>query len=63
MFGPSVKLDRELYDRLKRVAAAAGYATVDEFIIHLLEKAVRDAEEAESEDAIRQRLQGLGYIE
>ncbi len=63
MFGPKVKVERELYERLKSVAVSLGYATVDEFVTHLLEKAVADADEAKSEDAIRKRLQGLGYIE
>ncbi len=63
MFGPKIKLDADLYERLKTVSAAAGYATVDEFIVHLLEKAVADAEDAESEAEVRKRLQGLGYIE
>jgi hypothetical protein len=63
MFGSKIKVDPELYARVKSVAASAGYATAEEFVVHLLEKAVADAEEAESEAAIRQRLQGLGYIE
>ena len=63
MFGPKLKVERELYERLKSGAASLGYATVDEFVTHLLEKAVADTDEAKSEDAIRKRLQGLGYIE
>ena len=58
-----LKVERELYERLKSGAASLGYATVDEFVTHLLEKAVADTDEAKSEDAIRKRLQGLGYIE
>ena len=63
MFGTRIKVERELYERLKNTAVSLGYSTVDEFVTHLLEKAVSDAEEAESEEAIRKRLQGLGYIE
>ena len=63
MFGPKVKLDRDLYERVKNVSAASGYASVDEFVTHLLEKAVSDAESAESEAEVRKRLQGLGYID
>ena len=40
MFGGStvkVKLDRDLYDRLRKVADVAGYATTEEFITHVLE--------------------------
>jgi len=36
MFGlgktQSIKLERDLYDRVKKIADVAGYATVEEFI-------------------------------
>jgi hypothetical protein len=35
---------------------------VQEFITHALEKELAQLEEADSEDEIRKRLQGLGYI-
>ena len=64
MFGSStkVKLDRDLVDRLRKVADVAGYATVEEFITHVLEKEMLHFEDAGSDDDIRQRLKGLGYI-
>jgi len=63
MFGPKVKLDRELYERLARCAEAAGYSSTEEFIRHTLEKAAAAIEEADSEEEIKKRLQGLGYID
>ena len=63
MFGPKVKVDRELYERLERCAEAAGYSSTDEFIRHTLEKAAAAIEEADSEEEIKKRLQGLGYID
>ena len=63
MFEPKIRLDRDLYARLKSVAAQAGYSSVDEFVVHLLEKAAADAERAQGKEEIRKRLQGLGYIE
>ena len=63
MFGPKVKLDRELYDRLARCAEAAGYSSTDEFIRHTLEKAAAAIEEADSEEEVKKRLQGLGYLD
>ena len=63
MLGPKIKLDRNLYERLARCAAAAGYASTEEFIRHALEKAAAIAEEAETEEEIKKRLQGLGYID
>jgi metal-responsive CopG/Arc/MetJ family transcriptional regulator len=62
MFGSKVKLDRDLLARVKRYADIAGYSSVEEFITHALEKELAQLEEADSEDEIRKRLQGLGYI-
>ena len=63
MFEPKVKIDRNLYETLKRAAQIAGYSSVDEFVIHILEKAAAEIEEAHSEEEVRKRLQGLGYID
>ncbi|MBM4149384.1 MAG: ribbon-helix-helix protein, CopG family [Lentisphaerae bacterium] len=63
MFGPSVRLDKALAERLEQAAAARGYATMHEFVRHVLEEAVRDSEETQSEDEVRHRLKGLGYLE
>ena len=63
MFGPKVKIDKELYERLARCAEAAGYSSTDEFIRHALEKAASAIEEADSEEDVKKRLQGLGYID
>jgi uncharacterized protein (DUF1778 family) len=63
MFEPKIKIDRGLYETLKRAAQAAGYSSVDEFIVHVLEKAAAEIEQAQSEEEVRKRLQGLGYID
>ena len=63
MFGPSIKLDKELYDRIKRCSDAAGYSSPKEFIQHVLEKELSKFEGAESDEEIVKKLQGLGYIE
>ena len=63
MFRPKVRIEKELYARLKRVAEAAGYSSVDEFIRHALEKAAAAVEEADSEEEVKKRLQGLGYLD
>ena len=65
MFGGStvkVKLDRDLVDKARKVADVAGYATVDEFIAHVLEKEMLHFEGAKSDQDMRERLKGLGYI-
>jgi hypothetical protein len=66
MFGlgknQSIKLERDLYDRVKKIADVAGYATVEEFVAHVLEKELIHFEDAKSDDDIRNKLRGLGYI-
>ena len=59
---PKIKLDKDLYSRVKKFAELAGYSSVDEFIIHALEKELAQLEGAEDEEEIKKRLQGLGYI-
>ena len=60
--GPKIKLDKDLLARLKKVSDTAGYATVDEFIVHILEKELQHFEDAESDEDIKNKLRGLGYI-
>jgi len=63
VFGSNrIKLDKELMTKLRRYAAIAGYASVEEFVTHALEKELSKLEGAESEEEIKKRLRGLGYI-
>ena len=57
-----IKIDKELFNRIKKYADIAGYSSVEEFITHALEKELAKLEEAESEEEIKKKLQGLGYI-
>ena len=58
-----IKLENDLYERVKRVSEAAGYSKPEEFIIHMIEKELSTLETAESDEEITDRLRGLGYIE
>ena len=58
-----VKLDTELFERVKRFATVAGYASPDEFVAHVLEKELASLDPQESDEEIRNKLKGLGYIE
>ena len=40
----------------------AGYTSVEEFINHIVEKEMSTFGEADSEEEIKKKLQGLGYI-
>jgi len=57
-----IKLEKELYDRVKKFAEVAGYSSVEEFVGHILEKELSSVDETESEEEIKKRLQGLGYL-
>jgi hypothetical protein len=69
MFGShKVKLEGELLDRVKKCTDACGYSSVDEFVLHALEKEVNKVLPPgeggnTSKEIIKKRLQGLGYIE
>lgn len=61
--GNKIKLEPDLLDRIKRVSEVAGYASHEEFIIHILEKELAQFEEAgDSDEDIVEKLKGLGYI-
>ena len=57
-----IKLDKAVLDKVKKLAALSGYSSTEEFITHLLEKELAKIEESDSEDEIRKKLKGLGYI-
>lgn len=57
-----VKLDKDLVNKVKRYADIAGYSTPEEFITHALEKELAKLEGSDSEEEIKKRLRGLGYI-
>jgi metal-responsive CopG/Arc/MetJ family transcriptional regulator len=62
MFGNRVKLDKALLAKIKRYADLAGYSSVEEFITHALEKEIAQLEQSESEQELKKKLKGLGYI-
>ncbi len=57
-----IKLDKELLKKVKKYADLAGYSSMEEFITHALEKEIAQLEESASEEEIKKKLQGLGYI-
>ena len=62
MFGSRIKLDKDLLRKIRMYSKIAGYSSVEEFITHALEKELAKLEDADSEEEIKKRLQGLGYI-
>ena len=58
-----IKLEKDLFERAQKYAETAGYASVDEFITHMLEKELAKIEEGDgSIEEVEKRLRGLGYI-
>jgi hypothetical protein len=62
MFAKRIKLDPQLYARARRHAALAGYSSIEEFVAHAIEKELARLEQSDSEDEIRKKLKGLGYL-
>lgn len=68
MFGHRIKIEKDLFEKIKKCAGAAGYSSTDEFVTHVLEKETQrilgsGGMGPESEEQLRKRLEGLGYIE
>ncbi len=60
--GGSIKIDKELLEKVKKYSKIAGYSSPEEFVTHALEKEISKLEESDSEDEIKEKLKGLGYI-
>ncbi|HLY17611.1 MAG TPA: hypothetical protein VKR61_10315 [Bryobacteraceae bacterium] len=60
---PTVKLKKELWDRIRQCSAAAGYSGPQEFVEHVLERELARLEDAQSDEEIVKKLKGLGYLE
>jgi len=61
-----VKIEGELLERVRQCSDAAGYESIDDFVIHILEKETKKIlpeESGASKEEIQKRLRGLGYIE
>jgi hypothetical protein len=63
MFGKAtVKLDAQLWEKVRKYAAIAGYSSPAEFVVSVIEKELAQLEDADSDEKIKERLKGLGYI-
>lgn len=63
MAGTSVKLNNDLWARVKRVSEAGGYSSPQEFIEHVLNREISKLDEAQSDEEIVLKLKGLGYLD
>ena len=58
-----IKIDSNLYDRLKKAVEPAGYSSMDEFVTHIIEAELAKHETNETDEKVADQLRGLGYIE
>jgi len=59
---PKIKIDKDLYERLRDCSLVVGYSSVEEFVVHVLEKEAEKIEDAVDDPDMEDRLRGLGYI-
>jgi len=57
-----VTLDNNLLTKVRRHARLAGYSSAEEFITHVLERELAHLDGAASDEEVKKRLQGLGYL-
>jgi hypothetical protein len=65
----TIKIPRELYQKLRRIIAGTGFSSVNEFIVFVM-RSIASGGEISSEDrltgeeikAVRERLKRLGYL-
>jgi hypothetical protein len=63
MFGKKgIQLDPALLEKVRAASAKAGYASVDEYVAHVLERELTRTEDASHDDDVKKKLEGLGYI-
>ena len=58
-----IKIDSNLLARAKDAAKKAGYSSVEEFLVHIVEKEVEKLEASRENEKRADQLRGLGYIE
>jgi metal-responsive CopG/Arc/MetJ family transcriptional regulator len=63
MAGTTIKLNKDLWAKVKRISDAAGYSEPQEFIEHVLDKEIAKLDEAQSNEEIVRKLKGLGYLD
>ena len=62
LFKRKIALDDQLWQRAQAHVEKVGYSSVEEFVIHCIEKEL-DAPSAADQAQIEERLRGLGYLE
>ena len=59
---PKIKIEKDLFEKVKDVSESAGYSSIEEFVTHLLESVANPPDAEDNDEDVIKRLQGLGYI-
>ena len=62
LFKRKIALDDQLWQRAEAHVEKLGYSSVEEFVIHCIEKEL-NVPSAADQERIDERLRGLGYLE
>jgi metal-responsive CopG/Arc/MetJ family transcriptional regulator len=57
-----IKVENQLYEKVKEYAEKNGYSSAEEFVSHLLEQMVTAEDAGDLDKDVMERLKGLGYI-
>jgi len=60
-----LRFDNATVERIRKISEAGGYSSPEEFLMHVIERELDllDSDQGESEEDIRRKMEGLGYIE
>ena len=65
--GKAVFLSTDLYDRIDKKAKSAGFSSVEEYVISVLEDVLEEETDViyskEEEEEVKRRLRALGYLD
>ena len=62
MFGKKIRIDAQLYNRAKALAAKTQCASVDQLVVHLLERELKNFESERLREKMVEKMKGVGYF-
>ncbi|MGE5612537.1 MAG: hypothetical protein ACM359_25035 [Bacillota bacterium] len=64
MFGKGrIRVDAQLWRRATQHAQELGYASLNDFVAHLLEKHLQQTQEQAAKQRVLEKMKGLGYLQ
>jgi hypothetical protein len=64
MFGKGrIRIDAQLWRQASQRAQELGYASLDDFVTHLLEKHLRQIDDQAAKQRVLEKMKGLGYLQ